>query len=98
MPLPLSLSELSTKQSAVQAMTKRVLVSGSIRSQCVVSSRGCVVSSRGSKAVCTPSHDKTSPIFSVDKEPVRRSFTWFLRYAKSNFYEEGGLTAFRLTD
>ncbi|GFV56039.1 hypothetical protein TNCV_2266251 [Trichonephila clavipes] len=22
-------------------------------------------------------HDKTSPIFSVDQEPVRRSFTWF---------------------
>ncbi|GFV84175.1 hypothetical protein TNCV_3038361 [Trichonephila clavipes] len=29
------------------------------------------------KAVCTPSHDKTSPIFYVDQEPVRRSFTWF---------------------
>ncbi|GFU54478.1 hypothetical protein TNCV_3024551 [Trichonephila clavipes] len=35
----------------------------------------------GDKAICTPSHDKTSPIFSVDQsqcvdqEPVRRSFT-----------------------
>ncbi|GFV47256.1 hypothetical protein TNCV_4829121 [Trichonephila clavipes] len=28
------------------------------------------------KAVCTPSHDKTSPIFSFDQEPVRCSFTW----------------------
>ncbi|GFW72536.1 hypothetical protein TNCV_3797641 [Trichonephila clavipes] len=34
-------------------------------------------SSRRSKAVCTPSHDKTSPIFSIDQEPVRRLFTWF---------------------
>ncbi|GFW40949.1 hypothetical protein TNCV_4369971 [Trichonephila clavipes] len=30
-----------------------------------------------SKAVSTPSNDKTSRIFSVDQEPVRRSFTWF---------------------
>ncbi|GFW51774.1 hypothetical protein TNCV_1187061 [Trichonephila clavipes] len=30
-----------------------------------------------SKAVCTPSHDKTRPIFSVDQEPVCRSFTGF---------------------
>ncbi|GFW59412.1 hypothetical protein TNCV_1508571 [Trichonephila clavipes] len=39
------------------------------------------VDDRGSdyanKAVCTPSHDKTSCIFRVDQEPVRRSFTWF---------------------
>ncbi|GFW48668.1 transposable element Tcb1 transposase [Trichonephila clavipes] len=28
------------------------------------------------KAVCTPSHDKTSRIFSVNQELVRRSFTW----------------------
>ncbi|GFU91094.1 hypothetical protein TNCV_4924251 [Trichonephila clavipes] len=29
-----------------------------------------------SKAVCTVSHGKTSHVFSVDQEPVRRSFTW----------------------
>ncbi|GFT47336.1 c-Maf-inducing protein [Trichonephila clavipes] len=29
------------------------------------------------KAICTPGHDKMCPIFSVDQEPVRRSFTWF---------------------
>ncbi|GFW82605.1 hypothetical protein TNCV_3491771 [Trichonephila clavipes] len=30
-----------------------------------------------SQVVCTPSHDKTRPIFSVDQEPVHPSFTWF---------------------
>ncbi|GFW51503.1 HTH_Tnp_Tc3_2 domain-containing protein [Trichonephila clavipes] len=30
-----------------------------------------------SEAVCTPSHDKKESYFSVDQEPVRRSFTWF---------------------
>ncbi|GFT37935.1 transposable element Tcb2 transposase [Trichonephila clavipes] len=28
------------------------------------------------KAVCTPSHEKRSPIFNVDQKAVRRSFTW----------------------
>ncbi|GFW97735.1 hypothetical protein TNCV_1424981 [Trichonephila clavipes] len=38
-----------------------------------------------SKAVCTPSHDKTSCIFSVDQEPVRRSFTWSCFTASMEF-------------
>ncbi|GFX05227.1 uncharacterized protein TNCV_4174701 [Trichonephila clavipes] len=31
----------------------------------------------GRKAVSTPSHKQTSPIFSIDQVPVRRSVTWF---------------------
>ncbi|GFV38192.1 uncharacterized protein TNCV_710151 [Trichonephila clavipes] len=35
------------------------------------------------KVVCTPRQDKTSRIFSVDQEPVRSSFTWFVSSPES---------------
>ncbi|GFT89895.1 hypothetical protein TNCV_1666181 [Trichonephila clavipes] len=70
-----SIPENGLKRSELRCL---LLVSIRVPKLCAgigVLSIGCrTTSSRGIKAVCNPGHDKTSPIFSVDQEPVLRKF------------------------